>query len=110
MGECCGGAGQYAFSDLQHRREIRDFQRQLDRLLGKQDRQPGEFVRSVRVPKLNPDDRFRCYKISKRFDSDISAVMGAFRFTLDRDRIASARIAFGGMAATPRRAGGWLSR
>ena len=73
---------------------------------GKQDRQPGEFVRSVRVPKLNPDDRFRCYKISKRFDSDISAVMGAFRFTLDRDRIASARIAFGGMAATPRRAGG----
>src|SRR5262249_11886486 len=73
---------------------------------GKQDRQPGEFVRSVRVPKLNPDDRFRCYKISKRFDSDISAVMGAFRFTLDRDRITSARIAFGGMAATPRRAGG----
>jgi xanthine dehydrogenase small subunit len=72
----------------------------------KQDRQPGEFVRSVRVPKLGPNDRFRCYKISKRFDSDISAVMGAFRFTLDRGRIASARVAFGGMAATPRRAGG----
>jgi xanthine dehydrogenase small subunit len=73
---------------------------------GKQDRQPGEFVRSVRVPKLGPNDRFRCYKISKRFDSDISAVMGAFRFTLDRGRVVAARIAFGGMAATPRRAAG----
>jgi xanthine dehydrogenase small subunit len=73
---------------------------------GKQDRRPGEFVRSVRVPKLGPNDRFRCYKISKRFDSDISAVMGAFRFTLDRGRVASARVAFGGMAATPRRARG----
>ncbi len=71
---------------------------------GKQDRQPGEFVRAVRVPKLKPNERFRCYKISKRFDSDISAVMGAFRFTLDGRRIASARVAFGGMAATPRRA------
>jgi xanthine dehydrogenase small subunit len=73
---------------------------------GKQDRQRGEFVRSVRVPKLAPNERFRCYKISKRFDSDISAVMGAFKFTLDKGRVAAARIAFGGMAATPRRAGG----
>ena len=72
---------------------------------GKQDRQPGEFVRCVRVPRLGPHDRFRCYKISKRFDSDISAVMGAFKFSLDGGRVVSARIAFGGMAATPRRAG-----
>ena len=71
---------------------------------GKQDRAPGEFVRAVRVPKLAPNERFRCYKISKRFDSDISAVMGAFRFTLHDRRIVSARVAFGGMAATPRRA------
>jgi xanthine dehydrogenase small subunit len=73
---------------------------------GEQDRQPGEFVRSVRMPKLAPNERFRCYKISKRFDSDISAVMGAFKFTLDEGRVAAARIAFGGMAATPRRARG----
>jgi xanthine dehydrogenase small subunit len=73
---------------------------------GKQDRQPGEFVHSVRVLRPGPDDCFRCYKISKRFDSDISAVMGAFRFTLKGGRVAAARIAFGGMAATPRRAGG----
>jgi xanthine dehydrogenase small subunit len=71
---------------------------------GRQDRAPGEFVHSVRVPKLAANQRFRCYKISKRFDSDISAVMGAFRFTLDGSRIVAPRIAFGGMAATPRRA------
>jgi xanthine dehydrogenase small subunit len=71
---------------------------------GRQDRAPGEFVHSVRVPKLAANERFRCYKISKRFDSDISAVMGAFCFTLDGDRIVAGRIAFGGMAATPRRA------
>jgi len=71
---------------------------------GKQDRAAGEFVRSVRVPKLAATERFRCYKISKRFDQDISAVMGAFKFTVDGPRITSARIAFGGMAATPKRA------
>jgi xanthine dehydrogenase small subunit len=70
----------------------------------KQDRAAGEFVRSVRVPKLTARDRFRCYKISKRLDQDISAVMGAFKFTLAGTRVESARIAFGGMAATPKRA------
>jgi xanthine dehydrogenase small subunit len=71
---------------------------------GKQDRAAGEFVRSVEVPKLKANERFRAYKISKRFDQDISAVMGAFKFTLDGSRILTARIAFGGMAATPKRA------
>lgn len=71
---------------------------------GKQDRQPGEFVRVVRIPKFGLDEHFRCYKISKRFDSDISAVMGAFKLRLDGTRIAGARIAFGGMAAIPKRA------
>ena len=51
---------------------------------GKQDRRPGEFVRLVRVPKLRPSEHFRCYKISKRFDSDISAVMGAFKLRARR--------------------------
>ena len=58
----------------------------------------------MRVPKFASDDRFRCYKISKRFDSDISAVMGAFKLRVDGTRIAGARIAFGGMAAIPKRA------
>jgi xanthine dehydrogenase small subunit len=73
---------------------------------GKQDRAPGELVRAVRVPKLAAHEHFRCYKIAKRFDQDISAVMGAFKITLDGSRVMSARIAFGGMAATPSRARG----
>jgi xanthine dehydrogenase small subunit len=71
---------------------------------GKQDRQPGEFVRMVRIPKFSAGERFRCYKISKRFDSDISAVMGAFKLRIDGQRVAGARVAFGGMAGIPKRA------
>ncbi|MDF2689777.1 MAG: xanthine dehydrogenase small subunit, partial [Microvirga sp.] len=69
-----------------------------------QDRQPGEFVRQVIVPKLTRHQAFRAYKVSKRLDEDISAVMGAFRFTLEGRRIAEARIAFGGLAGIPKRA------
>ena len=71
---------------------------------GKQDRKPGELVWAIEVPKLASNMQFSAFKISKRFDQDISAVMSAFRFTLDGRTIASARIAFGGMAATPKRA------
>ncbi|MDX1576455.1 MAG: xanthine dehydrogenase small subunit [Kiloniellales bacterium] len=71
---------------------------------GKQDRAPGEFVTRVRVPKPSPKHAFRCYKISKRFDQDISAVLGAFRLTLDGTRVSAVRIAYGGMAAVPKRA------
>ena len=71
---------------------------------GKQDRRPGEFVTAVDVPDLSVGEAFRCYKLSKRFDQDISAVLGAFRFELRRGIIVAARIAYGGMAATPRRA------
>ena len=49
-------------------------------------------------------DTFRIYKLSKRFDQDISAVCGAFNVTVDGGRVTAARIAFGGMAATPKRA------
>ena len=70
-----------------------------------QDRQPGEFVRRIKVPKLKANEVFRAYKISKRFDEDISAAMGAFKFTLDGRSIVEARVAYGGMAATPKRAG-----
>ena len=67
-----------------------------------------EFVRAVRVPLPhsfgNQGVAFRTYKLAKRFDQDISAVCAAFAFTFDGDVIQSARIAFGGMAATPKRA------
>lgn len=71
---------------------------------GKQDRAQGEFVEQIHIP-LPPDDQiFATYKISKRRDEDISAVCGAFSAKIEDGRIADIRIAFGGMAATPKRA------
>ncbi|MFY9210728.1 MAG: xanthine dehydrogenase small subunit [Aestuariivita sp.] len=69
---------------------------------GKQDRAPGEFVEAVTIP--NQPDRLRVYKISKRFDQDISAVCGAFNITVQNGTVTEARIAFGGMAGIPKRA------
>ncbi len=69
---------------------------------GKQDRMPGEFVESIFVP--DQEDTLACYKLSKRFDQDISAVCGCFALRMDGDVVAGARIAFGGMAGTPKRA------
>ena len=69
---------------------------------GKQDRTRGEFVEAITVPKQT--DTLRCYKLSKRFDQDISAVCGCINLTLDGSVITGARIAFGGMAGTPKRA------
>jgi xanthine dehydrogenase small subunit len=71
---------------------------------GKQDRQPGEFVRRLLLPKLPAGTHFRAYKITKRTDEDISAVLAAFCLQLDGGHIAQARVAFGGMAAIPKRA------
>jgi len=71
---------------------------------GRQDRQPGEFVEKIVVPVPAPGTRFRAYKISKRFDQDISAVLGAFAVHLEGETVAAVRIAYGGMAATPKRA------
>ena len=71
---------------------------------GKQDRQPGEFVESVSIPTLPAGEQFACYKISKRKDEDISSLCGAFRVKLEDGRVVAATIAFGGMAATPKRA------
>jgi xanthine dehydrogenase small subunit len=69
---------------------------------GKQDRAPGEFVEAVSFP-VQPD-RLRVYKLSKRFDQDISAVCGGFNVTVEHGTVAEARIAFGGLAGTPKRA------
>jgi len=96
--------------------------------------QPGELIERLRVPVADPGRRFATYKVSKRFDQDISAVCAAFALRFDGDptggerntgerntgerntggrntggrntgqRVAEARICFGGMAATPRRA------
>ena len=68
----------------------------------KQDRLPGEFVESVTLPKSAPD--LRCYKLTKRFDQDISAVCGCFNMTLKGSIIETARVAYGGMAGIPKRA------
>ncbi len=70
----------------------------------KQDRKAGEFVEKLVIPKRPDNVLFRVYKLSKRFDQDISAVCGAFALTIEDDEIVAARIAFGGMAGTPHRA------
>lgn len=71
---------------------------------GKQDRRPGEFVEKIILPKRGPDTRFAAYKLSKRRDEDISAVAAGFNVTVTDGTIRDARLAFGGMAATPKRA------
>ena len=68
----------------------------------KQDRLPGEFVEAVALPAHAP--AFRVYKLSKRFDQDISAVCGGFNVTVIDGKVQNARIAFGGMAGIPKRA------
>jgi xanthine dehydrogenase small subunit len=65
---------------------------------------PDEIVEALLLPKRRPNLRYRVYKISKRYDSDISAVCAAFAIWLDDARIERCRAAFGGMAAVPRRA------
>ncbi|MBC8721796.1 xanthine dehydrogenase small subunit [Paraburkholderia sp. 31.1] len=73
----------------------------------KKDMAGHEFVVGLKVPArggARANLRFRTYKLSKRFDSDISAVCAAFSFIADGDAIREPRIAFGGMAATPKRA------
>jgi xanthine dehydrogenase small subunit len=70
----------------------------------KKDLRPGELVAAVRVPRAREGLQLRSYKIAKRFEQDISSVCAAFAVVLENDRVRSARIAFGGMAAIPKRA------
>ncbi|MEX3841043.1 xanthine dehydrogenase small subunit [Paraburkholderia sp. BR10882] len=73
----------------------------------KKDMAEHEFVLALKVPTrtgARANLRFRTYKVSKRFDSDISAVCAAYAYIADGDVIREPRIAFGGMAATPKRA------
>jgi len=75
---------------------------------GRQDRRPSEFVESVYIPKRKARGVLKVYKVSKRFDQDISSLCGAFHLTFGNaagpKTISSARICFGGMAGTPLRA------
>jgi xanthine dehydrogenase small subunit len=72
---------------------------------GKQDRQPSELVEALHVPVPEDDSHFAAYKVSKRRDEDITSTLGAFYLQLAPDgMVGSIRIAYGGMAATPKRA------
>ena len=64
--------------------------------------EPGEFIEALWVPDC--PGVLRAWKISKRFDSDISSVFAALRLVLDGEHVREARWVFGGMAATTRRA------
>ena len=66
--------------------------------------QPGEYLAALRLPCARPGMEFRTYKLSKRFDQDISAVAMAISIQVHNGRIEQARIAYGGMAAIPQRA------
>jgi xanthine dehydrogenase small subunit len=64
----------------------------------------GEFIESVSVPLPRPAQRLRAYKISKRYDCDISALCAGLRIDVDDGVVTAARFAFGGMAAVVKRA------
>ena len=63
----------------------------------------GQFIHSIRIP-LFKGNIFKSYKVSKRFDDDISSICAAFNLEIVKNKIQSARIAYGGMAAIPKRA------
>lgn len=71
---------------------------------GKQDRERTEVVSRILIPRRGERAHFEAHKISKRFDQDISSVCGAFCAELRSDGLYNVRIAFGGMAGTPKRA------
>ena len=64
----------------------------------------GEFVQAVVIPPLAPQRQLRAYKISKRFDCDISALCAGMALELDGDTVRQVRLAYGGMAAVVKRA------
>ena len=71
---------------------------------GKQDRAPGEFIETVIIP-TRKDAHIAAYKVSKRRHSDITAIAAGFCISVENGIISDARVAFGGMAGIPKRAG-----
>lgn len=70
----------------------------------KKDLAADEIVVAINLPEPSASQQLRCYKLSKRHDSDISAVFAAFAIELDEDSVKTCKVVFGGMAATPKRA------
>jgi xanthine dehydrogenase small subunit len=66
--------------------------------------QADEFVRSIKIPRTGGQIQLKIYKVSKRLDDDISAVCAVFYIEMNDNTVESIRIAFGGMAAMPKRA------
>ena len=68
----------------------------------------GEFIEAVRVPLASavPGSGWvvQAHKLSKRSDCDISALSAGFALRLSAGQVAEVRLAYGGMAATVRRA------
>jgi len=62
-----------------------------------------QFIKLIKIP-LHRNNIFKAYKISKRIDDDISAVCASFNLNIKNNIIKSASIAYGGMAAIPKRA------
>jgi xanthine dehydrogenase small subunit len=62
---------------------------------GRQDLQPGEFLEKILLPLPVPGQVFRAYKLSKRFEQDISAVSAAFLLEREGDNVRMARICYG---------------
>ena len=92
---------------LRHASDVREMP--LDGFyLGYQEtaRKAGELLERILIPLPAKNSSLRSYKVSKRFDQDITAVCGAYRVRLDGRRVVEARIAYGGLAATPSRAAG----
>jgi len=71
---------------------------------GRQDLNTGECVEQILLPRPPENQLFAIYKVSKRFEQDISSVCGAFSLRVEDSVISNARVCFGGMAATPKRA------
>ena len=86
-----GGTREVALDDFYHDYQVNDLQ-------------AGEFIERIRLPLPGPDTSLHCYKLSKRFDQDISAVCAAYRLELRDGSVTSIRIACGGLAATVKRA------
>lgn len=63
----------------------------------------GEFIYSIKIP-LNKGIILKAYKVSKRFDDDISSVCGSFSFLIKKNKIIKIAIAYGGMSEIPKRA------
>jgi len=80
--------------------EIEDFYIEY----GRQDLRPGEFLEKIRIPLPTPGQQFCAYKVSKRFEQDISAVSAAFLLEREHGAVSRARFCYGGMAGVPARA------